>query len=379
MNSTTFGDELCRLRKAARLTQRELAQRLYVVRTTVGRWESGEVTPDSATVAKLDAALGANGHLRRVHATAAIPAVTTPQLDAGQPASADYVAGLHASMQRLVALDGQHGGGELAPLAARLFRSANRLLAAGRYDSTVESDFTAVTAELGEVAGWLAFDALQFDQARNHWLEALHLAQLAGDTAMELFCLGNMALVAQEQRRPAEALRTCTRMTQAYRLSPRLKVMVAMRHARAAADLGNDGAVELIQRARVAADDSIAPTDPSWSWWITGSEVAAHEAGIYRARGDWSTAVDRYAAALDTVPAGYRWFRYIGNANLLDALVNVEDWGEVERVGTTVLALSEDIHSARAGRRIHNAATAAKRRAAPPSVEGLMSALTSAS
>ncbi|MGW5649306.1 helix-turn-helix domain-containing protein [Saccharopolyspora sp. NPDC003752] len=378
MSDETFGAALRRYRRAADLSQRDLAQQLYIAKSTVSRWESGDTRPDAATVAKLDAELDAHGNLKRAHAAEITPPVLAPRLDCGQPVSADYVAELHTAMHSLVSLDGLHGGVELAPFAARLFRSANRTLAAGNYPADLESDFTAVTAELGEVAGWLAFDAENQDAARHHWLEALHLAQLTGDRNMELFILGNLALQAQHRGHPGEALRICTRMENAYRLSPRLQVMVAMRRARAAADLGHGNAVDLIRRARVDADNSIAATDPKWSWWINGSEVAAHEAGVYRSIGDWASAVDTYARSLDHVPNSYRWFRYIGGANLLEALVHVRDWTEAERVAGNLLGLADDINSGRAATHLRRAARTAKRHAAPESVIELLGALATA-
>ena len=49
----TFGEKLTRLRKREGLSQEALAERLGVSRQAVSRWESGQTSPDAATLAAL--------------------------------------------------------------------------------------------------------------------------------------------------------------------------------------------------------------------------------------------------------------------------------------------------------------------------------------
>ena len=92
------------------------------------------------------------------------------------PATGDYLGELRRTIPHLVALDGMHGGAEIAPIALRSFRRAQRILSEGRYVPAIERDLEAVTAELGELSGWLLFDAERQDQARAVNAEALNLA-----------------------------------------------------------------------------------------------------------------------------------------------------------------------------------------------------------
>ena len=55
----TLGEMIRRLREEAGLSQQELAERLFVSRQTVSRWESGSRTPDIMTAKKIAALLGA--------------------------------------------------------------------------------------------------------------------------------------------------------------------------------------------------------------------------------------------------------------------------------------------------------------------------------
>ena len=49
----SFGKNLCYYRKQINITQEELAERLFVTRQTVSRWETDSVFPDVETIIKL--------------------------------------------------------------------------------------------------------------------------------------------------------------------------------------------------------------------------------------------------------------------------------------------------------------------------------------
>ena len=54
-----FHERLAFLRKAAGLTQEQLAERLFVTRQTVSAWETNRAQPDLETLERIAAALGA--------------------------------------------------------------------------------------------------------------------------------------------------------------------------------------------------------------------------------------------------------------------------------------------------------------------------------
>ncbi len=56
--SMLFAETLKRLRMEKGLSQRELAGRMYVTRSTVARWESGSRLPDAAMISRLSQGLG---------------------------------------------------------------------------------------------------------------------------------------------------------------------------------------------------------------------------------------------------------------------------------------------------------------------------------
>ena len=56
--SMIFANNLKKLRTEKGLSQRELAERLYVTRTSVNRWECGNRLPDAAMITRLSEVLG---------------------------------------------------------------------------------------------------------------------------------------------------------------------------------------------------------------------------------------------------------------------------------------------------------------------------------
>ncbi|RRO19457.1 hypothetical protein EIL87_04490 [Saccharopolyspora rhizosphaerae] len=290
--------------------------------------------------------------------------------------ASDDIDQLRASTAHLVRLDGESGGTALVPVAARAFREASARLAAGNVPSSLEADCTATVAELGEVAAWLAFDAGQHGRARRLSSAALRLARRAGDTSMELFLLGNLALMEQETGRARDALRT-VELVERLPLSPRVRIMTALRRARATASLGDERAAELLHRARTEVGSSVRSTDPAWAWWVDLREVTHHEAGVWSALGRPDRAVDCYAAALDAAPDDYPWASYLAAAHLVSVLVEVRSWAEAERAAAQVAALATGVRSARASARLRDAALAARRSRAPGGLDDLLIAFAS--
>ena len=61
--SMLFADTLKKLRTEKGLSQRELSEKIYVTRTAITKWESGNRLPDAAMIKRLSEALGADVNL----------------------------------------------------------------------------------------------------------------------------------------------------------------------------------------------------------------------------------------------------------------------------------------------------------------------------
>ncbi|MGH3529366.1 MAG: helix-turn-helix domain-containing protein [Pseudonocardiaceae bacterium] len=382
-----LGQYLAALRKAADLYQTDIARAVPCHRTNVAHAEAGSQLPDAHFWETADRVVGANGALiarydaliqaRQAHVAsqqvqrrakaqarvqqlhAASPAACRDTSDDHQglidlfdraPVGADYVESLHGTIKHLAALDGIHGGADVVPLALRSFHRAQLILREGRYESVCERDLEAVTAEMGELSGWLLFDAERREESRQVNAEALTLARIAGDVSMEWFVLSNQALASVHAGRNREALRIAQGMTCGQDLPRRVQALFDVRAARALGALGDStSALRVFDRARSAFAEGTTTRDPAWSWWFDERELAGHEGMIHAALGDHGRALPQLAAAVERSEGRehFRWALYIHRANLLRALLRAGSWAEAERVAIDVVPMVGMIASAR--------------------------------
>lgn len=363
MNQPAFGDELRRLRRQRGLSLKEFARVVHFDPGYLSKIENGLKPPTATVASRCDAALDADGALsalvpapavsrlsRSTNTTMDVVEMRVIDSSEGVLVGADYVESLHATIKNFAALDGIHGGAYIAPLALRSFRRAQRILGEGRYEPASERDLEAVTAEVGELSGWLLFHAERHEESRQVNAEALTLARIAGDASMEWFVLSNQALASVHTGRNREALRTAQSMTCGQDLPGRVRALFDVRAARALAALGDSSsALRAFDRARSAFADGTTTRDPAWSWWFDERELAGHEGMIHAALGDHSRALPQLATAVEHSEGQerFRWALYIHRANLLRALLRAGSWTEAERVAIDITPMVGMIASAR--------------------------------
>lgn len=362
-----FSEHLIRVMAEREVGVRELARQVPCNPGYLSNLRNGRKRPSQSVAARLDELLDVGGALAvsamkarntgkdLARFTEPTPPVangspSAPCLSDGAPANADYVESLDALIKHLAALDGMHGGADVAPVALRSFRRAQLILSEGRYVSAFERDLEAVTAELGELTGWLLFDAEHYDESRLVNAEALTLARIAGDTSMEWFVLTNQALASIHTDRNREALRISRGMTCDRNVPGRVRALFDVRAARALAGLGDvTTARRTFDRARSRFLDGTTARDPAWSWWFDERELAGHEGMIYAALGDHGLALPKLEMAVERSEGReqFRWALYIHRANLLRAFLIAESWLEAERIALDIAPMVGEIASAR--------------------------------
>lgn len=276
---------------------------------------------------------------------------------AAASADADSVEALHAAIGRFARLDAQLGSGAVAPSVLRSFRAAQQVLRTGRYVRAVRRDLQAVTAEMGELAGWMLFDGLRLTQARRINAEALLLARAAGDTAMTWFVLSNEALVCTGSGHYGEALRISRHFAEDPRVPRRVRALFRLRQARVLGHAGNEpGALRAFERAGAMFSDGLSRRDPAWSWWFDERELVGHAGSLRVSLGRHTEALPLLGAAVEAArDDGYRWALYIHRAALLDAALAAGDIAEAERVAVAIVPMLERMNSARTEHRLRHA------------------------
>jgi transcriptional regulator with XRE-family HTH domain len=358
-------DGLAARRRAIGLTQDTLAEALRVERSTVARWEQGTSSPRPWLRKRLADVLDLSpAELSRLLDPA--PAGVTASPDGSpaddlratepvagheralaRPVDGAYVEAVREDGRRLIELDTNYGGDDIARLAVRTYKNAYRRLASGLYVPSSERDLRAAVGELAQIAAWIAYDADQQATARTLTNEALLLSRLAGDRRMELFDLAQLAMQSVHLGQAGEARRIADEVIESGPGSARVTAVFRIRRARALAQAGERArSLGELDRAKAMLSDGTS-RDPDWTWWVDPSELAWHRAMSLASLDDWPAAVDLFEQAADVRPANAVRARFNDAAHLLEAQVAVNAWHDAERTVPLLIAGAADIHSGR--------------------------------
>jgi hypothetical protein len=103
-------------------------------------------------------------------------------------------------------MDDALGGGTLLPAVREDLRLVVAMLDNAAYTEEVGQRLHGVAAELGRLAGWLAYDSEQPAIAQRYFLAALRAAHASGDRALGANVLGFMSIQAARSPKPADAV-----------------------------------------------------------------------------------------------------------------------------------------------------------------------------
>ena len=238
-------------------------------------------------------------------------------------------AEIHDLIAGLAARDAENGSGTVVDEALHAFRQ-------------VRCADREARAELGELTGWLLFDAERHREARQINREAL---ALTGDPSLRWFILGNQALASVHIGRHREALRIAE--DPGGRPPRRVRALFDVRAARALAELGaHQAALRRFDRARSSFLDGPGPGDPSWTWWFDERELAGHHGLLHASLGDHDAAIPLLNKAVDE--SAEPWALYIYRAHLLRTLLAAGACHDAESVALDILPMAGTIAGARA-------------------------------
>jgi transcriptional regulator with XRE-family HTH domain len=282
-----------------------------------------------------------NGMAAGLAASGLIPPIRVPER-----VDAAHVRYLRACVQQLNDRGDELGGGVVLRQAVRQFAQARGMLDESDYSGEIGRQLLVVTAELGTLAAWEAYDCADQPLARRLYDDAAALANSADHPVLTVHVYAHMAQQSQQlarltQRRglAREALRFADRAadTARHEPSPRLHTLIALRRAATYATLGDEMAFRsAMTRARTELDRGPHPADPPWSGFVTESEVTAHEAGGWMSLGQPSRATTLYADGLND-PSRSRRDQVSRRAGFAAALLEEGDRSQAFTEGNTVL------------------------------------------
>jgi transcriptional regulator with XRE-family HTH domain len=269
------------------------------------------------------------------------------------PARVDvaHVRYLRACLEQIRGRYQNAGGGAALEEALRQFARARAMLDESDYTDSVGRQLHVVTAELGEAAGWAAYDRNDQKLARQLYGEAELLAGSAGDAVVAVHVYTNLAqqstyLARVTGRRgiARESLRFANRAADLARHepSPRLHALIGIRQALAHAELGDELAFRSqITTARRELERGRHAADPAWAMFVSDSEITGYEALGYEAisrvqQANNGLATALYRTVLDD-PNRSACDQAYYRARLADALLNEGDVDQAIVEGATLL------------------------------------------
>ncbi|MEH6377384.1 transcriptional regulator [Streptomyces sp. KLMMK] len=276
--------------------------------------------------------------------------------NAGARVGPSDVDAVRATTEALVELDHRYGSGHVRPVVVHYLNSVVSGLLAGSYRESVGRELFAAVARLTELAGYMAVDTGQPGLAQRYYIQALRLAQAAGDRGYGGYVLAaSMSHLAASLGNPREIAQLAKAAQEGARghVTPRAEAMFYAAEARGHALLGDARscqgvaakAMAKLEQAGDPAPDS--GDDPSWIRHFDHAYLADELAHCHRDLGQAEQARRHAEDAIAGHAEGRVRRRAIGMMLLATAQVQQRDVDEACATGVRALDLLGTLRSNR--------------------------------
>ncbi|MEU9020745.1 helix-turn-helix transcriptional regulator [Actinomadura sp. NPDC048394] len=377
-----FGLYLAGLRRDARKSQRQLAEALCrisgtasVTRHEISRWERGERIPAvwlPALAVALDVPLQT---LERAAAHARGEDIGT-----GTPSPAEALAyflpedvelgpmasstGRRVGASTAVALaDRAHGlrladdvvaSSDLLAPAFRELDAAVRLYRETTHSEETGRSLLSSIGEIAQIAGWIASDAGEHDQAARAYRLGVSAAREAGDLALVGNLAGSLAYQLSNTGHEDDGLSLArAALEEAGQEAPaKARALYLDRVAWAQTKAGNP---QLAMRALAEAHEAMADEDsqeaPDWAYWVSPEELDVMDARVYTELRRPLRAVPLLREVLSRYDSTHTRELALYLSWLAVALVDANEPEEGAKIARHMLDLAADFPSDRTARR----------------------------
>ncbi len=201
------------------------------------------------------------------HQMVPLPSPLAPYIGNGEP----LLDHIEASIPLLQRLDDARGGGaHLAYVEAQL-RAVGLVLCKRRHTEQASRRLLAACATLGQLTGWMAFDASRHGVAQRYWFTALRAAREVGDRPLASHILADLAFQAASRGRPGDAVTLAEAAARAAERSPatvRASVASRLGYSYAAAGRRRDFEKQRTEASRLLESRHDA-SEPPWMYFLT--------------------------------------------------------------------------------------------------------------
>ncbi|MFF1676126.1 carph-isopro domain-containing protein [Streptomyces sp. NPDC058256] len=187
------------------------------------------------------------------------------------------VTQVEQNLPLLQLLDDEHGGARHLPYVGAQFRSVGLLLHGGGHSNEVTARMTRALAEIGQLAGWMAFDSADHGLAQRYFVTALHAAHQVNDRALCAHILADMSFQAASRQYPSDAVElgeAARRVSESATSTVRASVLSRLAHGYAAAGRFDDFERASGQaRELIEAGGGGSGEEPRWMYFLTPNHL----------------------------------------------------------------------------------------------------------
>ncbi|MEO3753624.1 hypothetical protein [Streptomyces sp. B6B3] len=207
-------------------------------------------------------------------------------------------------------MDDRLSGQSVLRLVVADLHMISELLSHSSYPDVLGRRLYAVAGELGQLAGWIAFDLGQHAAAQRYYTAGLHAAHAADDRQLGANILAGMSFQCALAGSPHDGIALAqTAQDQARDARPRVRALLASRTARAAARAHDTttcmSALNEADRLLDAADATHPAEDPAWIYYFDRAELHAQAGACFSDLDQPKDAEPLLAQALDTQDRSY--------------------------------------------------------------------------
>lgn len=377
-----FGAYLAQLRRDARRSQRQLAEALCrisgiasVTRHEVSRWERGERIPDvwlpalaTALGVPLDTLERGAAHARGEDIgtgprspAEALAYFLPDHVDLGPLASstgrrvgASTAAALADRAHGLRLADDVIAGGDLLVPALRELDGAVRLYRKTTHCEETGRSLLSSIGEIAQIAGWIASDAGEHDQAARAYRLGVSAAREAGNLSLVGNLAGSLAYQLSNTGHEDDGLSLAeAALEEAGTDAPaKARALFLDRVAWARTKAGDvQPAMRALAEAHEAMTDDDSQDPPDWAYWVSPEELDVMDARVYTELRKPLRAVPLLQEVLSRYDSTHTRELALYFSWLAVALVDANEPEEAATAARRMLDLSADFASDRTARR----------------------------
>ncbi|WP_055489695.1 hypothetical protein [Streptomyces sp. TP-A0356] len=270
----------------------------------------------------------------------------------GQKVTGGDIAALRSVGELFRALDHAYGGGHARQALVRYLEHEAEPMLRGTYGEQTGRRLFAAAADLTRLAGWTSYDIGAHGLAQRYFVQALRLAQAAGDRMYGAYVLVTMSRQAVYLGHGREAVQLARVAQQGVGTSAP-PVIQALLHAVEARGHGVLGEVRACTASLVRAEralESARPGDevPHWARFFDEAQLADEFAHCHRDLQQYRAAVQHAERSLQLRAPGYARSRLFCRVVLASARLGLGELDQACQLGAEAAGQASEMRSVRA-------------------------------